>query len=722
MQTGRKEMNRILAILMSAAAISSGAGTLTTLREVDEACRALAPTNTEFDVEGTLVGYYQRLGDRLWAFTVSDGTNNVAIYEIPLPDKATTDFDMPHLNDTVRLEGRLYEYKGCIYAGYLRATRLRSADPESIPTISADDVNKALPRCEVVRVKGTVRDASRDETDPNFIYMTLNSAGSLIHVMVHDFDNAAKSPTSLIGRNVAVCGIICTPRRDAHRYSGRYISVSGFANVHIGEYADPADGTVPDISSIGRIPPQDIARLGRHRAVGTVRATWRGDRFLLETDAGETVFVKSLSDTLPVCGSRVSATGFPETDTFFLHLDNATWSASDGRPLADEMPRDVSIDALSINRRGMPHIDVSFNGKTIRFTGHVRFRSPDDGYLLQVESEGHLVTVDLSPLANRFSDVELGSKVSVTGVYVVDGERTRFGDSVPHARGFFVVPRSDADFAVLADPPWWTPGRFAITLVALLALVAAIGAWNVALARRAERRGRQLADEHLERMASDLKAAERTSLAVELHDALSQTLAGVSLAVGAADEHAPRDRPKLLHYLNFAANAIDACRTELKNCLWDLRSKALDESDMEKAIRMTIQQNLEGDRISIRFAVPRKKLSDRGAHDVLRTIRELVANAVRHGHAKHISVAGCIEGENLRFSVKDDGCGFDPASASGVGQGHFGLQGIRERIKRYGGTIEIESAPGKGCRAAATLKLECVQPSGGMPGSPKSQV
>lgn len=702
------EMNKFLAILMSAAALSSGAETLVTLREVDEACRSSAPTNTEFDVEGTLVGYYKRQGDRLWKFTVSDGTNHFGIYEMPPPEKAVTEFDAPRLNDTVRLRGRLYTYQGRTYADYLHATRLRAADPESIPTISADDVNKALPRRDVVRVKGTVRDASRDETDPNFIYMTLNSDGSLVHVMVHDFDDASIVPTSLIGRNIALCGTVCTPSHQAHRYSGRYIAVSGFANVHICEYAGSDDGAAPDISSIGHIPPQDIARLGRHRAAGTVRAVWRGDHFLLETDAGETVFVKSLSGTLPACGSRVSATGFPETDTFFLHLDNATWSACDGRPLPDEEPQDVSIDALSKNRRGVPHVNVDYNGKTIRFTGHVRFRSPDDGCLLQVESEGHLVTVDLSPLANRFSDVELGSKVSVTGVYVVDGDRTRFGDSVPHARGFFVVPRSDTDFAVLADPPWWTPGRLAIALAALLALVAAIGAWNVALVRRAESRGRQLADEHLVRMASELKAAERTSLAVELHDALSQTLAGISLAVGAADEHAPRDRPKLLHYLNFAANAIDACRTELKNCLWDLRSKALDESDMEKAIRMTIQQNLEGDRISIRFAVPRKKLSDRGAHDVLRTIRELVANAVRHGHAKHISVAGCIEGENLRFCVKDDGCGFDPAAAPGVGQGHFGLQGMRERIKRYGGTVEIESAPGKGCRATATLKLEAI--------------
>ena len=91
----------------------------------------------------------------------------------------------------------------------------------------------------------------------------------------------------MIGRNVTVDGLIYTPVRDAHRYSGRYISVSGLANVHVEEGTSVSEGEVPDISAIGHIPPQDIVRLGRHKAAGTVRAVWGGKHFLLETDAGE---------------------------------------------------------------------------------------------------------------------------------------------------------------------------------------------------------------------------------------------------------------------------------------------------------------------------------------------------------------------------------------------------------------------------------------------------
>ena len=50
----------------------------------------------------------------------------------------------------------------------------------------------------------------------------------------------------------------------------------------------------------------------------------------------------------------------------------------------------------------------------------------------------------------------------------------------------------------------------------------------------------------------------------------------------------------------------------------------------------------------------------------------------------------------LRFSIRDDGCGFAPADAPGISQGHYGLQGIRERIDRLGGSLDISSSKGRG--------------------------
>ena len=84
-------------------------------------------------------------------------------------------------------------------------------------------------------------------------------------------------------------------------------------------------------------------------------------------------------------------------------------------------------------------------------------------------------------------------------------------------------------------------------------------------------------------------------------------------------------------------------------------------------------------------------------------MRELVSNAVRHGGARHIKVAGAFEADTLKFSVTDDGCGFNPESCPGVEQGHFGLQGVRERVESAGGEIAIESSPGHGSRFSISL-------------------
>ena len=58
------------------------------------------------------------------------------------------------------------------------------------------------------------------------------------------------------------------------------------------------------------------------------------------------------------------------------------------------------------------------------------------------------------------------------------------------------------------------------------------------------------------------------------------------------------------------------------------------------------------------------------------------------------------------MSISDNGCGFDTRKVPGIEQGHFGLQGIRERIDMFEGTFSIESALGQGTRAEVALVIE----------------
>ena len=218
-----------------------------------------------------------------------------------------------------------------------------------------------------------------------------------------------------------------------------------------------------------------------------------------------------------------------------------------------------------------------------------------------------------------------------------------------------------------------------------------------------ERRGRELAEEQIASARADLKVEERTRLAVELHDSISQTLTGVALQIDAAQGSGRTNPTAAAKFLENARAMLASCRQELRCCIWDLKSRTFEERDMTEALQKTLAPHINEANLSVRFNVPRTILSESSAHDILRIVRELVINAIRHGHAKNIRIAGECRDGTVRFTVRDDGCGFSETDVPGPAQGHFGLQGIRERIGNRNGSMEIESAPGRGTKVTVSF-------------------
>lgn len=85
-----------------------------------------------------------------------------------------------------------------------------------------------------------------------------------------------------------------------------------------------------------------------------------------------------------------------------------------------------------------------------------------------------------------------------------------------------------------------------------------------------------------------------------------------------------------------------------------------------------------------------------------RIVREALTNVARHSQARHVAVRLDGGSDSVIAEVIDDGCGFDPGA---VPPGHFGLVGLRERVRLAGGDLVIDARPGAGTRLSATLPL-----------------
>lgn len=307
---------------------------------------------------------------------------------------------------------------------------------------------------------------------------------------------------------------------------------------------------------------------------------------------------------------------------------------------------------------------------------------------------------------------EIGSTASTpAAAYFRNMTLISRGATPPEEHGnWLITTRNDESAQVFKLPRYLTALNVVLFLVGLTILILAILAWNTLLRCLVDRRSRELTNERIAAFSSSLKVEERTRLAVELHDTIAQTLTGVSLEIDAARDFAKTNAAEMERHLNCASRTLTSCRNELRNCMWDLRNQTLDDISMDEAIRRTLAPHLSGATLAVRFDVNRDLFADNTALSILRIIRELTLNAIRHGKASAIKVAGCIEENKLHFSVKDNGCGFDPSSVPGVELGHFGLQGIIERAETLGGALTIDRSPGVGTRASISIPLPDMHP------------
>ena len=653
-------------------------------------------TITTFRVQGFLAG---KIHEKDFVFEDQSGRTAISNH---------TGTDL-HVGDIVIAEGEAMMIpsvrgKACAQVRKVTVIGKRQVPPPVEATIP--EVLRGKFDYRDVRVTGTVIDTMRDDIDPTFHFLILYDAGVTIAVVIQCNADSSLSLEELRNSKVSATGI-CNPASGGSRRFHRHSIFTTRDRILTLESSDAEIFDAKPIDMFNGMEPSEIATLPERRSViGCVIATWHGNRAILRKADGDIIqLTLAHGQVQPPTGNWIRAVGFPETDLFTVNLSSALWQPEQARQQPDVKAIDVSSGTMRTGDDRHARFDAKFHGKLIRTTGSIRALQPDgyDGIQILLENGDSILLANLGTDHAKIRSLSVGTKVSITGICLLESENWRPNIPFPRVSGMTIVLRSSEDIKVLSTPPWWTPARLLIVIGALLLGIASIFIWNVALRRIVERRSKDLLKEQLARVESELKVDERTRLSVELHDTLSQNLLGASMEINTAEQIVTQE-DALLH-LGIASKTLRASRDELRNCLWDLRSQALEEPDMNAAIRKTLEPYVCDVDLQVRFNVPREIFTDNTAHALMRIIRELVLNAIRHGHAKTVKIAGSRENGLLLFSVRDDGCGFDPSAVSGVGQGHFGLQGVRERLRLFKGSVRIDSSPGTGTYVSARLQL-----------------
>lgn len=187
---------------------------------------------------------------------------------------------------------------------------------------------------------------------------------------------------------------------------------------------------------------------------------------------------------------------------------------------------------------------------------------------------------------------------------------------------------------------------------------------------------------------------ERRLLATELHDAVAQPVAALSMMLQAF----PDDK------LRRVTDYCQELAQDVGRLMADLRSPVLAGMDGLEAV-----EGLLSAQPDVRYRGPSTRPPITGVVGLFlfRIVAEALHNAQRHALARRVAVSLEVAEGEVVCEVEDDGQGFDPAPLLARRQvtRHFGLAGMKERAELLGGTFELESAPGQGTRLRVRLPL-----------------
>lgn len=214
-----------------------------------------------------------------------------------------------------------------------------------------------------------------------------------------------------------------------------------------------------------------------------------------------------------------------------------------------------------------------------------------------------------------------------------------------------------------------------------------------------------------------VREEERTRIAREIHDELGSLLVALKMEVnwldrrlseqtGRSPDAAQEMRESMRCKCQGMSGLIERAVEDVGRIITDLRPSILDHQGLWAALEWQAHDFAEKAELALDWdmqASGAAEPSGPAATAVFRIFQEMLSNVARHSHAARVTVRILASGSLLQLDVRDDGVG---AAAQAFGAPTaYGVRGMRERARHFGGTLDVFSQPGQGCTFCLRLPL-----------------
>ena len=367
---------------------------------------------------------------------------------------------------------------------------------------------------------------------------------------------------------------------------------------------------------------------------------------------------------VPKPGERVEVSGFPSLEGGRVVMVVRSWKSIG----SDALPEPLKPSPDDLTENGGDGV----NWMRIRLEGRA-FESTENGFAMDVSGIPVTVSVKDPPLYIRECG-HLRPKVSVTGVVeLILDQGVLFGRD-EYVMGVKLSVNSADDIALEPDLTYLMNLRDMKVRIAVYATVALLSSgllvFLVIIFRQRRRHFR-----------TATLMAERKRMADDIHDTIEQHLVGAGMLIQLGRNKEARD-------------VLVRAKAELRDIIWGLKNDDMMRLSPAEMLRQTAEVETRKGifRVTTRIVGLPERMTAQEMRDLSLIVREAIGNAVKHGGAKKIAITCdplASGGWNLR--IANDGSPFDPSKAPGAAEGHFGLEGMRERAKRLGASVEIST-------------------------------